>query len=70
MNTKALFTAALISFSALSGAAFAADTQSGADMSRDQVIAEMKEAQARGLDYRDHALKPYFFHSGQLYPKK
>lgn len=49
MNTKSLFTAALISFSALSGAAFAADTQSGADMTRDQVIAEMKEAQARGL---------------------
>jgi hypothetical protein len=49
MNTKSIFAATLISFSTLSGAAFAADIQSGADMTRAEIIADMKEAQARGL---------------------
>jgi len=49
MNTKSILAVTLLSFSAVSGAAFAADTQPGADMTRDEVIAAMKDAEARGL---------------------
>jgi hypothetical protein len=49
MNTKSIFAATLLSFCAVSGAAWAADTQAGADMTRDEVIAAMKDAEARGL---------------------
>src|SRR5690606_13332341 len=49
MNTKSIFAATLVSFCAVSGTAWAADTQAGADMTRDEVIAAMKDAEARGL---------------------